>query len=127
MPEEVCHCGKPVAYGFDLDPTHHRGMCKDCDAVRCDVDPNACKNFRVGWFEACMFEIGYFLDRFEGQDRQVVRIDSDFVAALLGLMSAQAHLLYGLDALRGKIDSLEEALTVELASSDPAPADDVVV
>jgi hypothetical protein len=39
---EVCHCGEPVTYGFDGDPTHHRGMCVECDAVRCDAYPGAC-------------------------------------------------------------------------------------
>lgn len=38
----TCHCGRLLAYGFDGDPTHHRGMCEDCDAVRCDVDPSQC-------------------------------------------------------------------------------------
>lgn len=40
-PEE-CHCGRPVAYGFDGDPTHHRGMCAECDARRCDAYPLEC-------------------------------------------------------------------------------------
>jgi len=39
---EVCHCGEPVTYGYDGDPTHHRGMCAHCDDVRCDADPGAC-------------------------------------------------------------------------------------
>ena len=39
----ICHCGAPVAYGFDGDPTHHRGMCERCDAVRCDAYPGACR------------------------------------------------------------------------------------
>lgn len=38
-----CHCGQPVVYGYDGHPDHHRGMCTDCDPVRCDVDPTACK------------------------------------------------------------------------------------
>lgn len=43
LDEETCFCcGEPVAYGFDGDPTHHRGMCKDCDAVRCDAYPLDC-------------------------------------------------------------------------------------
>ena len=37
-----CHCGQPVQYGFDGNPGHHRGMCADCDAVRCDAEPGAC-------------------------------------------------------------------------------------
>lgn len=41
--DKTCHCGQPVTYGFDGHPNHHRGMCKDCDPVRCDVDPEACK------------------------------------------------------------------------------------
>lgn len=40
---EPCHCGKPVAYGYDGNPQHHRGMCEDCDTVRCDAYPGACK------------------------------------------------------------------------------------
>lgn len=39
---ELCHCGRLVAYGYDGDPSHHRGMCGDCDAARCDVDPTNC-------------------------------------------------------------------------------------
>jgi hypothetical protein len=42
--QDFCHCGKPVRYGYDGDPNHHRGMCADCDAVRCDVDPTECPN-----------------------------------------------------------------------------------
>lgn len=38
----TCHCGEAVAYGYDGDPTHHRGMCEHCDAVRCDAYPGAC-------------------------------------------------------------------------------------
>lgn len=38
-----CHCGEPVIYGYDGDPTHHRGMCEHCDSVRCDAYPGACK------------------------------------------------------------------------------------
>lgn len=38
----VCHCGEPVRFGFDGDPTHHRGMCEDCDSVRCDAYPGEC-------------------------------------------------------------------------------------
>lgn len=37
-----CHCGEPVTYGYDGDPTHHRDMCADCDAVRCDAYPMDC-------------------------------------------------------------------------------------
>lgn len=39
---EPCHCGKPVTFGYDGDPTHHRGMCEHCDLVRCDAYPGAC-------------------------------------------------------------------------------------
>ena len=39
---DPCHCGRPVRYGFDGDPTHHRGMCEDCDSVRCDAYPLEC-------------------------------------------------------------------------------------
>jgi len=39
---ETCHCGRPVKHGFDGDPTHHRGMCADCDEVRCDAYPQDC-------------------------------------------------------------------------------------
>lgn len=41
--ESTCHCGAPVTYGYDGDPNHHRGMCEDCDLVRCDAYPGACK------------------------------------------------------------------------------------
>ncbi len=37
-----CHCGRPVVYGYDGDLTHHRRMCADCDAVRCDAYPMEC-------------------------------------------------------------------------------------
>lgn len=39
---EACHCGQPFAYGYDGDPTHHRGMCEHCDMVRCDAHPGEC-------------------------------------------------------------------------------------
>jgi hypothetical protein len=39
---ELCHCGRSVFYGYDGNPNHHRGMCEDCDAARCDVDPTNC-------------------------------------------------------------------------------------
>lgn len=41
-PPATCHCGEPLAFGFDGDPNHHRGMCAHCDAVRCDAYPGAC-------------------------------------------------------------------------------------
>lgn len=37
-----CHCGEPVEFGYDGDPSHTRGLCKDCDAVRCDAYPGEC-------------------------------------------------------------------------------------
>lgn len=42
MTTKVCHCGGTIVYGYDGDPTHHRGMCEHCDAVRCDAYPGAC-------------------------------------------------------------------------------------
>lgn len=41
-PQDLCHCGDQLAYGFDGDPTHHRGMCAHCDAIRCDAYPGEC-------------------------------------------------------------------------------------
>lgn len=42
---EHCHCGRPVVYHSD-DATNQqswtRGLCEQCDAVRCDVDPTQC-------------------------------------------------------------------------------------
>lgn len=41
---EYCHCGEPVAFGFDSsNPHRHRGMCQRCDDLRCDIDPNNCQ------------------------------------------------------------------------------------
>lgn len=40
----ACHCGRPVAYGYDGDPSHHRGMCQACDLARCDAYPQDCPN-----------------------------------------------------------------------------------
>ena len=37
-----CHCGDPVTFGYDGDPTHTRGLCEDCDTVRCDAYPGEC-------------------------------------------------------------------------------------
>ena len=37
-----CHCGEPVVFGYDSDPSHTRGLCDDCDAVRCDAYPGEC-------------------------------------------------------------------------------------
>ena len=38
----ACHCGEPVVFGYDGDPSHTRGLCADCDAVRCDAYPGEC-------------------------------------------------------------------------------------
>lgn len=38
----ACHCGEPVVFGYDGDPSHTRGLCEDCDAVRCDAYPGEC-------------------------------------------------------------------------------------
>lgn len=38
----ACHCGEPVVCGYDGDPSHTRGLCEDCDAVRCDAYPGEC-------------------------------------------------------------------------------------
>ena len=38
----ACHCGDPVTFGYDSDPSHTRGLCADCDAVRCDAYPGEC-------------------------------------------------------------------------------------
>lgn len=40
--KEQCHCGRPVVYGYDGNDAHHRGMCRDCDACRCDAYPMEC-------------------------------------------------------------------------------------
>lgn len=40
--ELECHCGAPLRFGYDDDPTHHRGMCAHCDSVRCDAYPGEC-------------------------------------------------------------------------------------
>lgn len=40
--DDRCHCGEHVRYGYDGNPEHHRGMCKDCDLVRCDAYPGEC-------------------------------------------------------------------------------------
>lgn len=39
----ICHCGIPVAWGYDGNPEHHRGMCIRCESVRCDAYPGACE------------------------------------------------------------------------------------
>lgn len=39
---DLCHCGRPVSYGFDGNPHNHRGMCDECDARRCDAYPLEC-------------------------------------------------------------------------------------
>ncbi len=49
---QSCHCGKPISYGYDGDPTHHRGMCARCDAVRCDAYPGSCEGRRSDDYEA---------------------------------------------------------------------------
>lgn len=40
--DALCHCGLPVGYGYDGALTHHRGMCENCDLVRCDAYPQDC-------------------------------------------------------------------------------------
>lgn len=46
--ESFCHCGRLVVFGYDGDPTHHRGMCAECDAARCDAYPDECPFRRTG-------------------------------------------------------------------------------
>ena len=38
----ACHCGRPVVFGYDDDPSHTRGLCRYCDAARCDAYPQDC-------------------------------------------------------------------------------------
>jgi hypothetical protein len=40
-PEGLCHCGRPVHVHADLDE-FTRGLCLDCDLVRCDAYPGSC-------------------------------------------------------------------------------------
>lgn len=42
------------------------------------------------WYAACLAEAEAFLDKFQGQSKQVVSIDSDLVAALIGLLQGAA-------------------------------------
>jgi len=42
------------------------------------------------WYLACLQEVEAFLDSFEGKSKRVVAIDSDLVAALVGLLQAGA-------------------------------------
>lgn len=42
------------------------------------------------WYTACLDEIGAFLDTFQEKDARLVRVDSDLVAALIGVMNAAA-------------------------------------
>lgn len=39
------------------------------------------------WYAASLLEVQSFLDQFETKDRVYVRIDSDIVAALIGVLS----------------------------------------
>lgn len=39
---ELCHCGTPTVTHPD---GFTRGLCRDCDAVRCDAYPHACVGF----------------------------------------------------------------------------------
>lgn len=41
--DEVCHCGKAVVYGYNGNPGDTRGLCQDCQDVRCDAYPGACE------------------------------------------------------------------------------------
>jgi hypothetical protein len=40
--ETACHCGRLLVVHSDSTGDYTRGMCEECDAVRCDVDPTAC-------------------------------------------------------------------------------------
>ena len=42
------------------------------------------------WYYACLQEVEAFLDSFEDKSKRVVAIDSDLVAALVGLLQAGA-------------------------------------
>lgn len=37
----LCHCGAPVHVHEDLD-NFTRGLCRECDTVRCDAYPGEC-------------------------------------------------------------------------------------
>ena len=39
--DDKCHCGDPIYIHEDDGFT--RGLCEDCDAVRCDAYPGACR------------------------------------------------------------------------------------
>lgn len=38
------------------------------------------------WYAACLSEVSAFLDKFEHQKSAVVKVDSDLVAALVGIL-----------------------------------------
>jgi hypothetical protein len=38
----TCHCGRPVFVNDAIEPGFTRGLCEECDTVRCDVDPSQC-------------------------------------------------------------------------------------
>ena len=38
----TCHCGAPIVWhGYDHD-SWTRGLCEDCDPIRCDAYPGEC-------------------------------------------------------------------------------------
>jgi len=40
---ELCHCGKPVYFHIGVeDGKFTRGLCHECDTVRCDAYPGEC-------------------------------------------------------------------------------------
>jgi hypothetical protein len=39
----MCHCSKPIHFHKDLEG-FTRYLCYECDMVRCDVYPGACRD-----------------------------------------------------------------------------------
>lgn len=40
---DYCHCSRPIYIHYDLrEEPFTRGLCKDCDLVRCDAYPDDC-------------------------------------------------------------------------------------
>lgn len=93
-----CHCGKPISYGYDGDPTHHRGMCAHCDAVRCDAYPGSCEGRRSDDYDtaARRYAAGLLRDEAERlRDRATEHEFAPDFASLLRIRSRQLEFAAG--------------------------------
>ncbi|HEX2242813.1 MAG TPA: hypothetical protein VHK27_06100 [Gammaproteobacteria bacterium] len=67
---ELCHCGRPIFINDAIEPGFTRGLCEDCDSVRCDAYPGECETDSERTIRATM---KLLLDRWHSNATQMIR------------------------------------------------------